>query len=76
LDKSFEIKEDNFTDRRLEYDCIRMSLEAFTEEVDLMKHYCLMIGITPKTCYNEVKERLKLLGRKSTEIDEILKSIE
>lgn len=76
LEKVYEVKEDNFTDRRLEFDCIRMSLESFIENVDLMEHYCLMVGVSLKTCYKEVKERLRLIGRKSVEIEEILKTIE
>lgn len=73
LERQFHEKETIHNNKRIDDDQIRLAVQGFVEERDRINHWCLMIGINPRICYQEVQDRLKLLGRNSLEIDELVR---
>ncbi len=73
LTSQYENKKSIFVENQEELDQIRVAVKDFVEQQPIMEHWCLMVGVSPIVCYKEVVERLALIGRRSLEIEEIIK---
>lgn len=63
LKAKYEDRENIYHNKRFELDQIRMSINGFVEEVDRIRHWCLISGVSVKACYNSVKQRILMVGR-------------
>jgi hypothetical protein len=75
LKKHFEEKEMAFENKRHELDQIRFSVEGFVYEFESVDKWCNLVGIPVKICYQEAQERLRLLGRESEELNEMVDNL-
>jgi len=73
--EQFKEREYVFNNKREELDLIRLSVEGFVKDFERIKHWCVTAGVPLKTCYTEVVLRLSMLGRKSKEIEDIVKKV-
>jgi chromosome segregation ATPase len=81
-DRKFNKLKNKFTEReiihenkRFEQDQIRMAIQDFEEQIELYKHWCIWAGVSLRTCYTSVKDRMNMLGRTSEKIDALLEKI-
>lgn len=72
IKKKYEEQENFYNNRREDLDLVRLAVEGFEHEENDIKHWCEWAGVSVKICYKEVQARLKLLGRKSLKIDELI----
>ncbi len=68
----YQEREKVFNNKRRELDAIRVAVEGFVFEFSSVEKWCNLVGVRPKVCYIEAKERLSLLGRNSKELNDLV----
>ena len=69
------VKETIHNNKRMEYDQIRIALNSFAQEVDFIKHWCIISDVTLKECYSEAVKRTRMVKRDASQIEAVLKNI-
>lgn len=80
LKNKFNDRELIHNNKRFELDQVRLAIEGFVDpvrvvkgkEVDIIKHWCTISGVSIKSCYTSVKERILMVEREVPEIIEEL----
>lgn len=75
LKHSFELREIIHNNKRMEFDQIRLAVQGFEEEFERVALWCLMGGVTPLSCYVQVKERMEMIGLETLKIDTMISDI-